>query len=146
MTIHIVMPFMVIIGFYVAEIEAINRTPDELNNLMRLVADSMAHDFINDRDDWTRDTVAELCRQDSDYLWLVVKDDTWNNSDRGGLITSIHYELGKSGVVETTWGFAIACFHNSAIPAWFVRNGDGGFINWAYSCGWSRDGTRIYHP
>ena len=138
--------FAVIIGCYITELEAINRTPDELNNLMRLVANAKARSGINKRDDWTRDTVAELCRQDADYLWLVVKDDTWNNSDKGGLITSIHYELSKEGLTDLSWGFAIACFHNSAIPAWFVRNGDGGFINWAYSCGWNSDGARIYHP
>ena len=124
------------------ETHAIDRSIDNLNEMMKSAAERN-REGSSSRENWTQNVVKDLCWQDHDYLWLICEDGTFGRSPKKGLITSIHYEYNIGLGSE---GYAVAAFHNSQIESEFIRDGDGGFINWSFSCGWNRDASRIYHP
>lgn len=97
----------------------------QLGNSMAELAISFRHDNQK-REEFTKQYIANASKQ-YPYHNVVISHNGGRIS--GNFVTHQHFELRVS---NGTIGFEIY-FSPKGKPFEFVRNGDGGYINWAYS-------------
>ncbi|KAF5352864.1 hypothetical protein D9756_006328 [Leucocoprinus leucothites] len=114
---------------------------DVIKGIVKLIKDKVKQDN-HAREKFTKETVANGRQKFPHFNWAIchVKHDEHFDGDRGKDWGHSHHEVDIQ--IGGTIGYEIYWFRSG----WFHREGDGGFINWAYS-GFtesvSKDGSKV---